>query len=276
MRLIVDSLIALMLVGILAAVLLHYQQEQRQLAKLRFVHHSLARLQKVTTYHSALDDFEPDAVQAKPKAFPRRVAPDWFGDELPLNVLTSIHHPWLDVAPPNDTADHPPDPVIVRADQAGFWYNPNRGVFRARVPAQFTPQDTLRLYNRVNGTALLSLPTDGHTERKPERNPLAPAISHQRAAYQASATNIDRAIGKLSHSVSALMPASPASAEGAVGHEPEPGPESSANPPAAPDPSQAPKLGDETEMRSGSSATPRVPRPSLLSHPKTHTEQKSS
>src|SRR5690606_29054642 len=73
------------------------------------------------------------------------------------------------VAPEGDTHDHPPDPVLISKEQAGFWYNPALGVFRARVPQQVTAQETLTLYNRVNGTALLSLPVSDDPARQPQR-----------------------------------------------------------------------------------------------------------
>jgi hypothetical protein len=66
--------------------------------------------------------------------------------------------PWLDIAPPGDKSDHPSDPVITRGTQAGFWYNPNRGLFRARVAPQFNEEDTLELYNRLNNSNLRALP----------------------------------------------------------------------------------------------------------------------
>ena len=164
MRLMVDSLIALMLVGILAAVLLHYRQAERDLANVQFLHTSLAKLHEQAMYHAAMDGAESDS--DKP-VFPQRISPSWFDDLLPVNVLLSMQQPWIDVAPEGDMSSHPPDPVIRRYDQAGFWYNPNRGIFRARVPYRMSDLQTLELYNQVNGTSLLALPMDSDADRRP-------------------------------------------------------------------------------------------------------------
>lgn len=164
MRLIVDSLIAVMLVGILAAVLLHYRQAERELANVQFLHTSLAQLHEQAMYHAALGGADSEEGKA---VFPARISPSWFNEHLPVNVLLPMQQPWIDVAPAEDMSSHPPDPVISRYDQAGFWYNPNRGIFRARVPYRFTDLQTLELYNRINGTSLLALPVDDDTSRSP-------------------------------------------------------------------------------------------------------------
>lgn len=182
MRLIVDSLIALMLVAILATVILHYRHEHRELEQIRFVHESLARLHEQATFHRAMTQVQhardtlerPDRAAEAEAAFPERISPEWFDGTLPLNVLVPTRHPWLDLAPPGDHHDHPPDPVLESPDQAGFWYNPQRGIFRARVPAQFSSERTLALYNRVNGTALLALPSDNASDREPRSHSLTP------------------------------------------------------------------------------------------------------
>ena len=90
--------------------------------------------------------------------FPRYISPEWFvADGLPMNATVPGRHPWLDVAPPDDHSDHPPDPVITWEGQAGIWYNPNRGVFRARVMPQWSETATLHLYNLLNDTELTRL-----------------------------------------------------------------------------------------------------------------------
>jgi hypothetical protein len=182
MRLLVDSLIALMLVAILGGVLVHHRQQQKQLEDYQFIHRSLARLHEQAVYHGALADSDLSA-----NGFPAELHPHWFGDDLPVNVLLPGRQAWLDVAPPGDMSDQPPDPVVVRADQAGFWYNANRGIFRVRVPPQFSDQQTLKLYNDLNGTALLSLRTDGDPARQP--------IAHKPLPVQTaeSAKLLDRA-----------------------------------------------------------------------------------
>ena len=292
MRLIVDSLIALMLVGIFAAVLLHYQQQQRRLEDIRFVHRSLARLHEQATYHGALDEVKDtagvnpsDAVadadtatsaQAYADRFPARIAPDWFGEHLPLNVLVSTHQPWIDLAPPDDQSAHPPDPVIRDGDEAGFWYNPNRGIFRARVPAQFSTQETLRLYNRVNGTALLSLPAATADGRAPQPHPLMPEANQRRAARQSAETHVEQMFQTLTGVVPTSLTPGPATARADNASPADPSSSDSSSPTepaaddanAAPDPSEADRNTDAPAKPSATASEAGQPttatRPTLL------------
>lgn len=152
-RLIVDSLIAMMLVAILAAVLWHYRSEQRLMKDYHFIHTVLDQLHDQTLYHKALGDVKLNA-----EGFPTQISPKWFGDQLPVNIMVPLSHPWMDIAPPNDQNTNPPDAIITSSKQAGLWYNPNNGIFRARVAPQISDEATLKMYNRVNGTALAALP----------------------------------------------------------------------------------------------------------------------
>ncbi len=156
MRLLIDTLIATMLAGILGGILVHHRKEQDELLMLQRVHASLSRLQEVTLYQGALrkaEETEPSAATV----FPREISPEWFGGDLPTNPLAPGRQPWLDLAPPDDHSDHPPDPVLIDLTQGGFWYNPNRGVFRVRVRPRETQRQTLELYNTLNGSWLKSL-----------------------------------------------------------------------------------------------------------------------
>lgn len=152
MRLLIDTLIALMLVAILAAVLWQYRSDSRQGEQVQELHQSLARLQEQMLYRGALGE-----TPTSPAGFPLEVSPTWFPEGLPFNNLVPGRQPWIDVAAADDPSEEPPDPILRRPDQAGFWYNPNRGIFRARVPPHFTRRATLELYNSANGTGLSSL-----------------------------------------------------------------------------------------------------------------------
>lgn len=166
MRLLIDTLIALMLAGILAAVLWQYRKDAHQVRQVQGVHQSLARLQEQMLYRGALGDTPTGAA-----GFPLEVSPLWFPDGLPFNNLVPGRQPWVDVAPEGDQSNNPPDPVLRQPSQAGFWYNPNRGVFRARVPARFTQGATLELYNDVNGTFLSTLEERIVPRVKPPQRP---------------------------------------------------------------------------------------------------------
>ncbi len=166
MRLVIDSMIGLMLVGIVVGVMLYHRQETVALDEVQSVHQSLADLHEAATLHRVLGA-EGDARGG----YLRIVKPAWFGERMPINVLLGRDHPWIDVAPPGDLAEHPPDPVADSSEQAGFWYNPARGIFRARVLRQVSERDTLALYNRVNSCALRSILP--HPDPDPARRPVA-------------------------------------------------------------------------------------------------------
>lgn len=175
MRLLIDSLIALMLVGILAGIVIYHQRETRQLQRYQQAHAALAQLHEQAIYQGALGETTTTFT-----GFPTTVSPLWFAGDLPLNTLVSGRHPWVDVAPLGDMNDHPPDPVCLRPEQAGFWYNPNRGIFRARVIDQTSENLTLAEYNRINGTYLKQLPLHYDSTRRPAALQLASlaAVSH--------------------------------------------------------------------------------------------------
>jgi hypothetical protein len=174
MRLLIDSLIALMLAGILGGVLWHYRQEQQQIERYQGVYRSLARLQEQITLQRAVGIAEKGAA-----AYPPSVSPLWFEGDLPINPLLPVSQAWLDIAPPGDLSDHPPDPIAHRSEQGGFWYNPNRGLFRARIPGRLAEADTLRLYNQINHTHLTAL----HESDDPARSPLPYAKAAGGAAH---------------------------------------------------------------------------------------------
>lgn len=167
MRLLIDSLIALMLVAILAGVIFHHRQQQEKARQYQTAHRELAHLRETMTYYKALEN---DTVNAY--GYPPYIAPSWFPEGLPTNRLVPGRHPWIDIAPPGDMNDQPPDPIIYSETQAGYWYNPNRGIIRARVSDQFTVQATLALYNQINTTMLMSLPHATNPSRTTLPHPL--------------------------------------------------------------------------------------------------------
>ncbi len=152
-RLLIDGLIAILATGIFASLLLQRRQESRTAEQVVRVRQSLAQLQEQALFYGILRE-----VELGPSGLPTQISPLWFRQGLPMNTMVPGRQPWIDIAPPGDLSEDPPDPVITRPDQAGFWYNPNRGVFRARVTPQWSDEATLRLYNELNGTTRQSLP----------------------------------------------------------------------------------------------------------------------
>lgn len=69
--------------------------------------------------------------------------------------------PWLEVASPvYQRLDHPLDPASADPKAAQYWYNPAKGIVRARVPVSISDEETLKAYNRLNGVELKSLFND--------------------------------------------------------------------------------------------------------------------
>jgi hypothetical protein len=94
------------------------------------------------------------------KGWPTVIDEAWFHGPsgVPRNPLMSLERPWLDLASEEEAdMDHPVLKMAADPRLAGFWYNPNLGVVRARVPVMVSDQDSLELYNRVNGTHLASI-----------------------------------------------------------------------------------------------------------------------
>lgn len=170
MRLLIDTMIALLLVGVLAGLLLHHRDQQGEMLQVQVVHDALTALYEESLYHGT----DPDSLTAA--GFPKTISASWFKGKVPMNVTAPASQPWLDVAPMGDNADHPPDPVIISPTQAGFWYNPQRGIFRARVVPQFSEQETVEYYNRLNNTAVKTLLRD----HAPKRRPISLADSQHR------------------------------------------------------------------------------------------------
>ncbi|MEM1097256.1 MAG: hypothetical protein AAGH92_00575 [Planctomycetota bacterium] len=172
-RLLIDSLVALAVVAVVGVFFLQQRSGEQTLAQEEQVRANLALLHERTAFHGALrwgQMLEKDELPIT--KFPVEVLPEWFGGLTPSNVIAADDgqggaRPWLDVAPTDDFSEHPPDPVIVRPGQAGFWYNPNTGVFRARTPLEAGDALTLARYNRLNDTSLAALPRDTDPARRP-------------------------------------------------------------------------------------------------------------
>jgi hypothetical protein len=153
MRLLIDSLVALMLTGILAGVVLHTRSEWRLEDKIELARAEVERFQSQIMLQTALEK-----VEMSQRGYPARVDVAWFVGNIPVNPLLGPSHPWLEIAPAKQRdLHHPPNLMAFRHDVAQFWYNPNTGVVRGRVPTEVSDATALRLYNRINGTNLTDL-----------------------------------------------------------------------------------------------------------------------
>jgi len=181
-RLLVDSLIALLFVGIFTCVLLYHRNKQRLSEQHLLVQQAIATLNDQVAYQTAL---MVEHKSSGGRSFPPFVSPLWFKSGLPMNPLVPGWHAWLDVAPVGDAQNHPPDPIVTHAGQAGIWYNPNSGAVRARVIDQGTDLATLQFYNAVNESNLETLTTSNNLFRRPL--PLMSVLVAQEAKVEAKA-----------------------------------------------------------------------------------------
>lgn len=161
-RIVIDIMIGLMLIGVVAGGVSLYTSRQQVDRDIDTVRQALDRLQQQATYHGTMQ-----SAMADRDVMLVHVHAEWFGEDVPANVLLDADRPWIDLAPPGDLGAHPPDPVAYTSEQAGFWYNPTIGVFRARVRPASSEAQTLVLYNDVNGTALSRFEQIPNPSRQP-------------------------------------------------------------------------------------------------------------
>jgi hypothetical protein len=153
MRLLLDSLVALMLTAILGGVVYYSRADSELERNIKLAHSEVRRLQSQIMLQAALE-----STPLTQRGYPVTVKPEWFHGNVPLNPLLESGHPWLEIAgPAQRDLEHPQRPVATRNDAAQFWYNPYTGDVRARVPAEVADANALSLYNRVNDCHLDSL-----------------------------------------------------------------------------------------------------------------------
>lgn len=177
MRIVIDSLIVLMLVGVVIGALVMHNNSQTSERDVEEVRAALNRLNEQAAYHTAVQ-----SAMAGHDTMLVHMHEEWFGEDLPVNVLLGEGHPWIDLAPPGDLSLHPPDPVATESSQAGFWYNPTTGTFRARVTPCANEAETLALYNQINDTALTGFEQMPDPSRKPIAHVLGSAPAQQYAS----------------------------------------------------------------------------------------------
>jgi hypothetical protein len=157
MRLIIDSLVALMLTGILAGVVLQTRSGRRMEQRIELTSAEVRRFQSQITLQAAMEK-----VEMSQRGYPSEVDPAWFVGNLPINPMLGPAYPWLEIASAEQRdLVHPPNRIAFGTDVAQFWYNPYTGVVRARVPAELSDATALRLYNRINDTHLKDLYATG-------------------------------------------------------------------------------------------------------------------
>lgn len=153
MRRVVDLVGVLIVAGIAVGYYAHTQSWGSQDANLETTRAALVQIQGEVVIRS-----QSGQADTNPRGWSATVVPAWFGGELPKNTLLSDDRPWLEIAPVEHAHLEHPRPIFdASGHDAAFWYNPARGIVRARVPMMPTDKHTLDAYNRINSTSLDSL-----------------------------------------------------------------------------------------------------------------------
>ena len=160
MRWVVDSLVALMIAGIVTGVVLNVRrQEQYELAR-ETVRGDVQRFHQQIKLQAALGK-----VELSEQGYPLTIDPEWFTKDdggMPQNPLLDDQHPWLEIAGPNQMLlVHPPTRTAANRRLAKFWYNPYTGMLRARVPDSVSDSETVEVYNYINNCSLENLFVSG-------------------------------------------------------------------------------------------------------------------
>lgn len=150
MRLIINTLMALMLLGLAAGVILHHHHKRDLEERVRTTRAEVERFQSQIMLQAAME-----RVALTQRGYPQTVEPEWFDGDLPSNDLMGETYPWVEIAKSSRRDRlHPVNRMATTHEVAQFWYNPYTGVVRARVPDSVSDATALRLYNRVNHSEL--------------------------------------------------------------------------------------------------------------------------
>ena len=152
MRRVMDVLLGVMLVGILGGAIAFVKHDRTESALHDSARQERRRFQQQLSLQTALERGDRNE-----RGFPTTIDPAWFNGDPPQNPLLGPSHPWVEVAPlaHRDRA-HPPNIVASSESTACYWYNPQLGVVRARVPNGVSDSATVELDNFVNEANLTS------------------------------------------------------------------------------------------------------------------------
>ena len=153
MRVILNILVFLTLVAVLVGVVAIQSTNRIKEDQITSAREEVRRFQRQITLQAAVAEVELNA-----RGFPTTIDPSWFNGKLPANPLLEVGHPWVEIAGRDARLlMHPVDLAVDDLSEAQFWYNPYKGILRARVPADISDAKAVKLYNRVNSADLTDL-----------------------------------------------------------------------------------------------------------------------
>lgn len=153
MRLVINMLILAMLLGVAGLFFWRHDAAGAESSLRQETRESVRRIQREVTLQGTLSEGTGSELN-----YPATVEAGWFDEGLPRNLMVDAGRPWLEIADQSQWhLAHPPDRIVVDGRAAMFWYNPKRGIVRARVSARGSDGEVLEAYNAANGVMLTDL-----------------------------------------------------------------------------------------------------------------------
>jgi len=155
----VEILIVVVILAIIAALAIPYFESPNLEAEIA------ATRRNIQVIRQALDLYRTRLSMSQ---WPATLDTNWFmGNELPRNPFDPNFPDRLEVAGAGQaTRIHPANRYLYTGNApagGAYWYNPANGIIRARVAAQSTPAESLRVYHEVNMTSEPTEEMDVHT-----------------------------------------------------------------------------------------------------------------
>jgi len=137
-----------MLVGGGIGIWFYFQSHQTYEQQVTSIQKAVTTLRDAALLHAATEN--GPTTRAK---LPLEIDQGWF-EQLPVNSLVAAGTPWMQTVPKRQGNLANPTVIVAGPEHAALWYNPYRGVSRARVPERMTRSMTIDLYNQVNKTSI--------------------------------------------------------------------------------------------------------------------------
>lgn len=151
-RIIINVLIGVLGVAVVSLGLLRWHQTTDEAERVSQTRESIRTIESELRLRAVTGVAETNA-----RGYAVRVDPSWF-ESLPGNGFVDRTHVWLEIAPEAHAEyEHPPMRIALDRDTAAFWYNPARGIVRARVAPGVSDKGAIGLYNELNGTSVATL-----------------------------------------------------------------------------------------------------------------------